>query len=153
MRKQLVKHIAGGDAFKGPGDFVEKIPFEKLGIKPDNMPYSLWQQFYHLRFAQRDILDFSTDPDYEAPKWPDDYWPEEAAPPTEAAWKELKKAFFEERKAFQELILDPSQDLFKPLAHGNGQTLYREALLVIEHNAYHTGQILVLLRLLGLYEK
>lgn len=33
--------------------------------------------------------------------------------------------------------------------NGEDQTLLREILLVIEHNAYHTGQLFVLCRLLG----
>jgi uncharacterized damage-inducible protein DinB len=47
------------------------------------------------------------------------------------------------------LVEDESADLFEPFAHGSGQTLLREALLVADHNAYHLGQLVVLRRLLG----
>jgi uncharacterized damage-inducible protein DinB len=47
------------------------------------------------------------------------------------------------------LVEDPTRDLFEPFAHGEGQNLLREAMLVAEHNAYHLGQVLVLRRLLG----
>ena len=47
------------------------------------------------------------------------------------------------------LLADPSVDLFAPIAHGQGQTVLREALLVADHNAYHLGQLVLLRRVLG----
>ncbi|MCH8267115.1 MAG: DinB family protein, partial [Acidobacteria bacterium] len=43
----------------------------------------------------------------------------------------------------------PSTDLLAPMAHGDGQTILREVLLVTDHNAYHLGQLVTLRRLLG----
>ena len=48
-----------------------------------------------------------------------------------------------------ELVQDEANDLFTPFPHGNGQNLLREALLVVEHNTYHLGQIVLIRRLLG----
>ena len=105
-----------------------------------------------MRFAQLDILDFSRNPNYTAPAWPADYWPAEKAPANEQQWKAMVDAYFNERNELITLILDPEIDLFEPFPHGNGQTLLREALLVVEHSAYHTAQMLTILRLLGLYD-
>ena len=49
------------------------------------------------------------------------------------------------------LVEDRSLDLFAPFAHGTGQTLLREAMLLADHNAYHLGQLVVLRRLLGVW--
>jgi hypothetical protein len=46
------------------------------------------------------------------------------------------------------LVRDQKNDLLLPFPHGEGQTLLREALLVIDHNAYHVGQLVDLRRLL-----
>jgi hypothetical protein len=46
-------------------------------------------------------------------------------------------------------VADPASDLFQPFAHGDGQTLLREALMLADHNAYHIGQLVLLRRLLG----
>ena len=151
LREQLIRHIEGGEAFKPIKDLLENISYEKLGVVPDGLPYSLWQMFYHIRFAQYDILEFSRSSHYEAIQWPDDYWPESAAPGSHADWDELVKLYYEERREFIELIENPSNDLFEPFPHGNGQTLFREALLIIEHTAYHTGELLVIMRSLGIY--
>ena len=32
-KKQLIKHLEGGEAFMALEDFIDKIPFEKLGEK------------------------------------------------------------------------------------------------------------------------
>jgi hypothetical protein len=32
----------------------------------------------------------------------------------------------------------------KPLPHGAGQTILREILLVVDHNAYHIGEFAIL---------
>ncbi len=152
LRQQLVKHLEGGEAFAPIDTFAREIPFEQLGVVPDNVPYSLWQQFCHLRYAQLNILDFCRNPNYTAVKWPDDYWPNEPAPKNQQKWDATMNAYFSERSELVELITDSKNDLSKPIPHGDGQTLLREVLLVIEHTAYHTGQMLVILRLLGGYE-
>ena len=49
----------------------------------------------------------------------------------------------------QKLIGNPKMDLHARIPHGTGQTLFREALLAADHNAYHLGQLVLLRRLLG----
>ncbi|MGK7392577.1 MAG: DinB family protein [Candidatus Cyclobacteriaceae bacterium M2_1C_046] len=151
LRDQLIKHVKGGEAFMPITEMLKKITFNKLGFKPDGLPYSFYQQFYHLRFAQYDILEFSRNPDYKGFSWPDDYWPEKTAPENEKEWDDLVTDYFKEREEFCSLLSDDKNDLFKPFPHGSGQTLLREALLIIEHSSYHTGQLLVILRLLKLH--
>lgn len=150
-RSQLAKHIIGGEAFTPLQDILPKIPYEQLGIIPKGLPYSLWQQVYHIYAVQHDLLDFSKNPGYVAPNWPDDYWPKMPAPSDLEEWHETIKLFFQEREEFIQLIQDPSIKLYQPLPHGNGQTLLREALLMIEHTAYHTGELLVIMRILDIY--
>ena len=46
-------------------------------------------------------------------------------------------------------VMDPETDLHAPIAHGTGQTILREALLVADHNAYHLGQFMLIQKALG----
>jgi hypothetical protein len=46
------------------------------------------------------------------------------------------------------LIADTKNDLLANIPHGKGQTLLREALLVADHNSYHLGQLVFLLKML-----
>lgn len=133
-------------------EMLKEINYEKLGERPNNLPYSFFELFYHMRFAQKDILDYcSAEKNYKSHNWPDDYWPEMKSPDSPEAWEELKNNYFKEREKFAKLILNPQTDLSSPVREGTEHTFMREALLVIEHTAYHTGQLLVVLRNLGLH--
>ena len=120
---------------------------------PAGLPYSAWQVLEHLRIAQRDILDFSDPPEggYRPLAWPADYWPESAEPPDAEVWDRTVAALEADRLRFEALLRRPEADLFTPFAWGDGQNLLREALLIADHNAYHTGELVVLRRLLGIW--
>lgn len=150
IKQQLVKHIKGGEAFMPVDQLLPAIPFDALGKPIENIPYTLWQQFHHLSFCQKDILDFSINPNYTHYEWPKDYWTSEKAPLIEQEWEIAQETYFKERQQLIDLILDPNTDLNEPFAYGTGQTLFREALLVVEHTAYHTGQMLTMSRMLGI---
>lgn len=146
---QLKKFITGGHAHATFEQAVKNVKFEHLGKTPDGLPYSIWQLVEHIRITQYDILDFSRNPDYKGINWPDDYWPEEKAPSNEKQWHDSVKQVFAERDEFIAMLEKPDVDLYTPFPWGDGQNLLREALLIIDHTAYHTGEIIVLRRLLG----
>jgi hypothetical protein len=52
----------------------------------------------------------------------------------------------------RKLVAGAKSDLFTPFAHGEGQTLLREALQLADHNAYHIGELVFLRRLLGAWK-
>lgn len=130
---------------------VKDIPSKYYGIVPEGLPYSLWQLVEHIRIAQYDILEFSRNPDYQSPSWPDGYWPESAEPPENTSWEDSLVKYRKDRAAFISLLKNPEVDLYKPFPHGNGQNLVREAMLIADHTAYHTGQIIIIRRMLGIY--
>lgn len=144
----LVKHILGGQAFINIEEILSKIKYPHVGIKYGGLPYSFWQLLEHMRIAQRDILEFSESSDYKAMKWPDEYWPENSAPKSVEDWEKTKSEFFKDRVKFNNLLAGKFNDLLTPFEWGDGQNLFREALLIIEHNAYHTGQLMIISRLL-----
>lgn len=152
LRGQLVKLMQGGQAFTPADQILEGINMENAGKEAGGLPYTLWQLMEHLRIALWDILEFSRDPDYKSPPWPEGYWPKEKVPADAAALNNCREAIAEGLEAMTGLVQDESNDLFTPFPHGNGQNLLREVMLVAEHNAYHLGQIVVLRRLLGDWE-
>ena len=149
IKQRLVKHLKGGQAFSTIDKVLDNMPFDKIGKVPDGLPYSFYQLFYHIRVAQLDILEYSRDDNYKAPDWPDDYWPENSAPADENKWQALIDSYYEERGEFCELLLDQSSDLLKPFESNKDHNLLRQAELIIEHTAYHTGQLYVIYRLVG----
>lgn len=155
LREQLRVMLAGGEAHASFTDAVKDFPAGMRGVVAAKLPYSAWQLVEHLRIAQRDILNFSAPPTggYQPLEWPKDYWPESAEPPYPGSWDNTVAVIASDLEKFEAILADPSSDLFKPFRWGQGQTLLREALLIADHNAYHTGELVVLRRLLGIWKK
>jgi uncharacterized damage-inducible protein DinB len=156
LRRELKKLMDGGEAHARFGDAVKDMPVKLRGVVPEGLPYSAWQILEHIRLAQHDILDFSDNADgsYKAAKWPEDYWPKSPESPNEAAWEESLGRVQKDREAFEKLLREASDaELVEPFAWGEGQTLLHEALLIADHTAYHTGELIVLRRLLGAWKK
>lgn len=145
IRKALAWHDAHVDFDQA----VDGLGAELRGERPPGMPHSVWEIVEHMRIAQRDILDFCRSPDYVEMKWPDDYWPRTPAPPSTTAWNASITAFHHDLQALQDLAADPDVDLFAAIPHGSGQTYLRELILVIDHNAYHLGELLAIRRMLN----
>jgi hypothetical protein len=155
LRGELKSLLDGGQAHTTFDRAVEAMPVRLRGVTPEGLPYSAWQIVEHIRIAQRDILDYCRNQDgsYKPKKWPQDYWPKKPAPPSTAAWDKSIKSVRADRTAFEKLLDKTSdEDLIKPFAWGEGQTLLREALLIADHAAYHTGELIIVRRLLGAWK-
>jgi uncharacterized damage-inducible protein DinB len=152
LREHLVKLLKGGEAHAGFEAGVKDFAVELREQVPEGAEHSAWQLLEHLRIAQHDILDFSTNPNYKEKEWPKEYWPADAAPPDAKAWDHAVHRYREDLKAMCALIEDEKTDLFAKIPHGKGQTILREALVLADHNAYHLGQIVLLRRLLGAWK-
>jgi hypothetical protein len=140
VRKLLVDALSGAHAHIEFDDVVKDFPRESRGAKPSGAPHSAWELVEHMRIALWDILEFSRDPNHKSPSWPKEYWPGNSQPPSPEAWDKSVDEFRKHLKEFDSL-LGTQPDLLKPFEHGDGQTLFREALLLANHNSYHLGQL------------
>jgi hypothetical protein len=153
VRDQVISLLRGGNAHVTFEDAVERIPPKLRGVKPEGAEHTAWQLLEHMRIAQWDILEFSRDPKHVSPDWPEGYWPKTAKPPSDAAWKKSVAAIKKDRDAMVKLVNSPKTDLYEKIPHGTGQNILREALLIADHNAYHLGQLVLLERLLGAWDR
>ena len=152
IRKRLAKHLEGSEAFMSVTDMLKKVSFEDINTRPANLPYSFYELFFHVTFTQKDIVKFTCSDDYTEPKWPDFYWPKEKICKSVEQWETLKAEYTTDRERLKNFLLDEENQLLQPVKNGKDeQTLLREVTLVIEHTAYHAGQMLVILRLLNLH--
>jgi len=147
-KNELKKHVVGGEAFLPITKILEETPYRKVGIRPAGLPYSIYELLYHIHFTQRDILEYLSDSDYAEPKWPLEYWPKKKSPDNEQEWRLLIRNYLSQRKRATEFI-EHSTDVTASLVRNPFHTELREILLIIEHTAYHTGQLMVLARLLN----
>ena len=149
LREHLLHLLRGGGAHLDFEAAIADLAAELRGAKVPGLPHTPWRLLEHLRIAQWDILEFSRNPRHLSPPFPEGYWPTGDTPPDAATWDRSVAAFRADLRSMQDLVADPATDLFTPFAHGQGQTVLREALLVADHNAYHLGQLVVVRRLLG----
>ena len=147
---ELIKLLNGGGAHATLEDALKELPPKLRGLKPDKLPYSIWQMVEHIRIAQWDMLQFSLDEKHESPKWPEGYWVTETEPANDMAWEKSLKQIKEDKDEFIKLL--KSGDIYKAITHGDGRSIFREALQIADHNAYHTAEIIVIRRLLGAWK-
>jgi DinB superfamily len=145
--EEFINLLQGGNAHVGLKDALKGLSASMRGVQTNHLPYSIWQIVEHIRIAQWDMLEFSKDGRHKSPKWPDDYWPEEAAPANDAAWRKSIKQIDSDQEEFINLL--KKADIYKAIPHGSGQTILREALQIADHNAYHIAEIVVIRRLVG----
>ncbi|UYQ94560.1 DinB family protein [Chitinophaga horti] len=149
---ELVTLIKKGNAHVPLTDAVADLPAELRGKKVRGLPYSIWQLVDHLRFTQWDIVEFSTAEGHESPEWPAGYWSEHITEVSDELWNGALQQIAKDQERFFKLLKDRADELLQPFPWGSGQSLFREAVLIADHNAYHVGEIIVLRRLLDAWE-
>lgn len=149
LRELILEQLTGRNAHVDFDRSIQSLNIKEIGIRPEKLPHSIWELVEHIRIAQHDIVAFSRNPEYQSPSWPDEYWPSSQEPAGRKEWEQTVDAVHKDHQVMVELIKDPGNDLLKPLEHGDGQTLFREAMLIVDHNAYHIGQIVQVRKYLG----
>lgn len=144
-------------------EILQDVPSRARGVQPDGLPeaYSLWQILEHMRRCQADYFRFCTDSEYSPPTWPDDYWPDAVAPPSDDAWVQSVNEFQRELREIIAFVNDSSNDLTAEIPHAealksrdgyvdrvHGATYADEIAKIADHNAYHLGQFVTVRRLL-----
>jgi hypothetical protein len=55
-------------------------------------------------------------------------------------------------KALNKIIGNPKTGLLAKIPHGSSQTVLREVMQIIDHNAYHIGGFVVMRRAMGAWK-
>jgi DinB superfamily len=146
FRKELIAHLTEDHAHAGFDAAVQDFPAELRGQRPHGLPHSAYQLVEHIRIAQWDIIEYALDPKHKSPDFPGGYWPKSPEPPDAKAWDKSIAGFRADRKKLVGAL--EKMDVLAPIPHAENQTLASKAILVIDHNAYHLGQLVLLRRLL-----
>jgi hypothetical protein len=144
IREQLAALLRGGNGHMTFEDAIAEFPMKAINRKPPNFNYSFWHLLEHMRVVQWDILEFVRDPGHVSPEYPAGYWPPENAAAGPSEWKKSVRAFRSDLKAVESLVMARETNFFEPIPHAKGYNVFREVLLVADHNAYHIGEILTL---------
>ena len=149
--EELTSLLEEGNAHASFDAAIKGMPIELVGKVPEGSAYSIWQLVEHIRITQWDILEFSKGPGHKSPFWPDEYWPKDPTPPNGHALKKSLEQIKSDREAFLDLLKKAGEEVYTPFAYGDGQSLFREALVLADHTSYHTGEIIVLRRIMGVW--
>lgn len=154
IRDHVARALDWREAHATFDDAVADFPPELRGVVPDRLAWSAWQLVEHIRLTQQDLLEFASTGEYEAMKWPDEYWPTDPAPPDDAAWDASVAAVRASTEALRSIARAPSTDLTGRVPHAekDGQTHLRNLLVAADHASYHVGQIVAVRRLLGAWK-
>lgn len=144
MREQLLAVLRGGHAHMTFDQAIAGFPLDYINQKPPNVPYTPWHLLEHLRICQWDILEFIRNPAHVSPEWPSGLWPAPGAQADRAQWQHTIAAFQADLKALEALAADPQTELFAPLPQGLPYTIFREIMVVANHNSYHIGEFAIL---------
>lgn len=144
LREHVRYLLRGGGAHISFSHAVADFPTSLINTRLGNLPYTPWQVLEHMRIAQWDILEFSRNANHVSPEFPEGYWPRASEEADASSWQKSIGAFLSDLQAMEELVMHPETDLLAPIAHGDGQTILREALLVADHNAYHIGALMAM---------
>jgi hypothetical protein len=148
IRKQLLFSLRGGNAHKAIKRAIIHFPLEFINRKIQNADYTPWQLLDHMRRAQIDFIKFITDADYKSTEWPSGYWPDKNEMADEDKWKKTAEDFFEGLDVMEKFVKDDKYDLFAKIPHAPQYTIYREVMVLSNHNSYHLGQLMLMKKML-----
>jgi uncharacterized damage-inducible protein DinB len=147
LGENLIEILSKEAAHVTVRDAIENLKPENRNKRPAEGIHSVWEEFEHMRITQEDILRYTLDPSWKSPQWPGKYWPDNDSL-TEDKWNNSVSGFFADLDEILSLVKDPGTDLTSEIPHGEGITYLREILLIIDHNSYHCGQIVMIRKLL-----
>ncbi len=151
-RVRLIDGLENKGAHLSFEDAVRDFPENLMNEKPSHVPYTFWHQLEHIRRTQEDMLRYIRDPSYVAPVWPKDYWPDQSARTDRKGWDTTIRKYLADRKTFVELVADPTTNLLAPVKRLNNRSVLRCALIVIDHTAYHLGELVMGRQILGAWK-
>ena len=134
---------------KGPAHVPIRTSFDNVAVeirhkRPSEGTSTVWEELEHMRLVQEDILNYMINPDWVSPEWPAGYWPQKRAQLSDDAWQDTCKGFCRNLEQVVKFVKETDLDLIQPIIHAPRHTYLREILLIIDHNAYHAGKIIMI---------
>ncbi len=152
VRNQLISFLKDRNAHVNSEDVLLDFPMEHINSRIDGIEYTPWQLLEHMRLTQRDIIDFIEDTNYQTPDFPAGYWPEKQLSDPEL-WNTSIQLFFDDLDHLEGIVKDPNVDLYQSMPAGDKYSVFREILIVMDHNAHHLGQLILFRKHFGAWGK
>ena len=144
LKEQLLVSLKGRGAHAPHAAILSRIPAERAAEIPPGLTHSAYQLLEHMRYCIEDILDYCRNPAYRLRKG-EEYWVENPPSVSEETWEKARAAYFRALNEMIALVGSGDARLDAKVPSGpEDHTLFREAIIVVDHNAYHCGQLAVI---------
>lgn len=151
-----LRRLHDGDAWHGPSitEALEGVTARQAAMRPIAAGHTIYELTYHLAAWTGEVLQRLQG---RPPQLPDEGdFPEPAAEISEDEWQAVKTRLAERHASlaqalstFDESRLPDNVGLTRDAPTGTGVTYYAMVHGLIQHDAYHAGQIMILRKALG----
>jgi hypothetical protein len=153
LREALLDYLDHPRTHASFANATKDFPEDRMNKKLPNVPYTPWGLLEHIRITQHDMVDFMQNSNYHGMKWPQDYWPDTKQEADKAMWNASVRAYEADTKSLKAIVQNPKSDLLVRIPWGEGQTMMREVMQIIDHNGYHIGELVLMRRIMGSWGK
>lgn len=144
-RRMLLNGLCGNGSHVAPSSVLEGLDWAMTAERPNGAPHSIWQILNHLIYWQEFCLALLRDEKPAVPEHASDTWPDRNAPTSADEWNNAVKVFLEAlRAAEQATEVELKGDISARLGRSRAEVMG----MMIGHNSYHLGQIVLLRQML-----
>ncbi len=147
IKKHIISSLTGNYAHISIKEATKGFPYNRAGEKVPELDHSVWMLVYHIWICIYDIVEYSISENHKSPEYPKGYWPENNSPSSKGEWESILEKIDSDINRMVKLIEE--NDISTPFPWSAEHNLFREALILIDHNSYHIGQIVDLRFLLN----
>lgn len=144
LHKILSAYLKGNQSYAGIEDALKDINPSIINKKLSENTQSIWELLEHIRITQVDILNYTLDSNWVSPSWPEGHWPDKSIQASNEMMQDSVNSILSDFEKVSAMAADESLNLISRVPHGEWRTYLRQIILVIEHNAYHLGQLILL---------
>lgn len=138
--------LQGTGAHANVSHILEDLDWQLAGQRVTGSPHTIWQILNHLIYWQDFSLQLLNGEEPSIPDHAVDSWPGGDQPTDAAEWEEGVQNFL---AGTQKAIQDASTDAELEVPFRPGRSRDEVLGMVIGHNSYHLGQIVLLRQMLG----
>ncbi len=145
-QKTILNGLQGKGAHTSARNILEGITWKLTGEKPADLPHSIWKILNHLIYWQNFLLQILNGENPTSPLHAEDSWPGQDSPESEDEWTTAVETFLTGiRTAESAALANLEQQALFDTSHSRAELFG----MLITHNSYHLGQIVLLRRLLA----
>lgn len=153
MEKWIITALADGyygkDTHVDPLKAVKGISAEEARKTLGKGIHSIWDHLFHMMFWHEVTVNGIQDKDIDWKSIQGKDWPSPEILHDDSNWVALVSAFEKSLEEAKKIL--KTMDLSKPVRIWKDQPTGRGMLVLVQHNSYHIGQIVVLRQLMGLW--